>query len=63
MIETLTNISVGFVLALISQIVIFHFYDVKMSLMENIEITLWFTVVSIVRGYTLRRIFNSLKVA
>jgi hypothetical protein len=63
MIETLTNIGVGFILALVSQIVIFHFYDVQMSLWDNIEITLWFTVVSIVRGYTLRRIFNSLKVA
>ena len=63
MIETMTNIAVGFVISLISQIVIFHFYDVQMSLWDNIEITLWFTVVSIVRGYTLRRIFNSLKVA
>ena len=63
MIETLTNIGVGFILALVSQIVIFHMYDVRMSLLENIEITLWFTVISIARSYALRHFFNSLKVA
>lgn len=61
MIETLTNVGVGFVLSLISQIVIFHFYGVTLPLQENVEITLWFTVVSIMRSYYLRRLFNRIK--
>lgn len=59
-VETATNIAVGFVISLISQVVIFHAYDVKLSLGDNVAITLWFTGISIIRSYALRRFFNSL---
>ncbi|UCV26710.1 DUF7220 family protein [Ferribacterium limneticum] len=60
MVETLANIAIGLVVSLISQLVIFHAYDVKLPLSSNVEIVLWFTVVSIIRSYTLRRFFNAL---
>ena len=58
LVETLVNVAVGFLISLMSQIVIFHAYDVRLSLGDNVAITLWFTVISVVRSYTIRRVFN-----
>ena len=59
LIEALVNVAVGFVISLISQLVIFYAYDIKLSLASNVMITVWFTVISIIRSYALRRAFNS----
>ena len=61
MVETLTNIAIGLVVSFLSQIVIFKLYDIHISLSQNVEITLYFTVISIVRSYALRRAFNSIR--
>ena len=58
LIESMTNIAVGYGVALISQIVIFHFYGISATLEQNITIGLWFTVISLIRSYCLRRIFT-----
>ena len=63
LLESTTNIAVGYGIALASQLVIFHFYDVHFSIRTNMAMGLWFTVVSIARSYTLRRIFNRLRSA
>lgn len=57
--EALTNIAVGFGVALISQIIIFPLYDVHVPITTDLAITLWFTLVSLVRSYLLRRFFNA----
>lgn len=54
MVETLTNIAIGLVVSFLSQIAIFKIYDIHISLSQNVEITLYFTVISIVRSYALR---------
>ena len=59
--ESICNVLVGYFISLISQIVIFAFYDVHFSLKTNMLMGLWFTVISIIRSYTLRRIFNKIK--
>jgi hypothetical protein len=56
--ESLVNIAIGFVVALLSQLVIFRLYGIALSIATNIEITLWFTLVSIIRSYYVRRMFN-----
>lgn len=58
LVETLVNVAVGFLISLMSQIVIFHAYDVRLSLGDNVAITLWFTAISVARSYTIRRLFN-----
>lgn len=59
LIETLTNIAVGLVISLISQLVIFGAYGIELSFRQNVQIVLWFTAISIVRSYCIRRrIFN-----
>lgn len=59
-IESLINILIGFGIALGSQMIIFPMYGVHIPIHDNIMITLWFTIISIVRSYTLRRAFNRL---
>lgn len=61
LIEALTNVGVGFTISLISQIVIFHAYGVHFTLGTNVAITVWFTVISVIRSYALRRVFNRIK--
>lgn len=56
--ESIINVAVGYGIALLSQIVVFPLFDIQCSLKQNIYIGLIFTVISIVRSYTLRRIFN-----
>lgn len=58
LIEACTNVAVGFLISLASQLVIFHLYEVRLTIADNVAITLWFTVISIVRSYALRRAFD-----
>lgn len=56
--ESITNVAIGYSVALASQFVIFPQYGIHISLSDNIAIGLWFTVISIGRSYAVRRIFN-----
>lgn len=59
-VETMTNILIGLVISFLSQVLIFKWYGIHISLAQNLELTLYFTVISIIRSYALRRFFNSL---
>lgn len=61
LIEAVANVLVGLGVSLVSQLVIFHLYGVELSLAQNLKIVLWFTLISIVRSYLLRRIFNRIR--
>lgn len=61
MVETITNVAIGLIVSFLSQVVIFKYYDIHISLAQNLELTLYFTVVSIIRSYVLRRFFNSIR--
>ena len=56
--EAITNILIGYFVALLSQIVIFPLVGVEASFDQNILIGLLFTIVSLLRSYTVRRIYN-----
>lgn len=58
LIESITNVIVGYFVALLSQIIIFPFFGIHVTIRDNIFIGLWFTVISIIRSYILRRIFT-----
>ena len=61
-IESCTNVTVGYVVALGSQLIIFPFFNIHLPLKDNAIIGLWFTVISLVRSYILRRTFNMITV-
>lgn len=61
LIEALTNVCVGFLISLVAQLLIFHFHGIELSLGDNVAITGYFTVISIIRSYALRRVFARIK--
>lgn len=56
--EAVANVLVGYSIALVSQLLIFSAYGVHLSLGQNAMIGVWFTLISLVRSYVLRRVFN-----
>lgn len=44
---------------MLTQILIFPLFGLKVSLGEDFQIALIFTVVSLIRGYFVRRLFNN----
>lgn len=56
--ESLTNVAVGYGVSLLSLFIIFPLLGIESSTSKNLLITLYFTVLSIVRSYVLRRFFN-----
>lgn len=61
-IEAVINTLVGYIVAVTSQEVIFPMYGVHIPLWASMTMALWFTVVSIIRSYSLRRLFNTWQV-
>lgn len=60
-IESFTNVIIGYLIAVGSQIIILPFFNVYIPIESNFIIGLWFTVVSLLRSYLLRRFFNTIK--
>jgi hypothetical protein len=59
LIESLMNIVIGYIVALASQLVIFPLFDINVPLSTNLWIGAWFTAISLVRSYIIRRWFNA----
>lgn len=60
LVESTTNIVVGYWLAVLTQVIVFPLFGLSVSLGENLGIGAVFTVVSLVRSFTLRRAFNAM---
>ena len=61
LVESVTNIAVGYWLAVVTQLLLFPLFNVEVSLRDNMLMGLVFTLVSIVRSYSLRRGFEKLR--
>jgi hypothetical protein len=60
-IESLTNIAIGYTISLLSLFIIFPVLGIESSTNKNILITCYFTVISMIRSYCIRRWFNKKK--
>ena len=58
MIEVSISITIGFCIALLAQLFIFKIFNIEVSLEDNLIIVTFFTVISLVRSYCVRRFFN-----
>ena len=58
LIETVCNIAIGSIVGMLSNYYILPLFGYNPSLATSLHITVWFTLVSVARSYTLRRIFN-----
>jgi hypothetical protein len=58
--EVCLNIAIGFVVSLLFwSFVVVPVWNLPVSMHENVQITLAFTVLAVARGYIVRRFFNA----
>ncbi len=57
-IESVTNVAIGYGVALAGQIVVFPLVGVEASMSQNLVIGAAFTAISLARSYVVRRVFN-----
>ena len=55
--ESMTNTVIGYVVAVASQLAIFPMFDIHIEIQDNLLIGVWFTAISLTRGYLVRRWF------
>ena len=60
--EAIANVTVGYGVAVLTQILIFPMFGLHTTLGQNLQMGAVFTVVSIVRSYVLRRVFEAIRV-
>lgn len=58
LIEAITNVAVGYALAVVTQVLVFPWFGLHASLGDNLALGLVFTAVSLIRSYALRRLFT-----
>jgi hypothetical protein len=60
-IEACVNVLIGYTIALISQLLVFPLFGWNPPLTTNLAIGAIFTVVSLIRSYVVRRLFNRIR--
>ena len=62
-VEAVTNIVVGYALAVLTQIIVFPLFGLHATLSENLLIGCFFVGVSLIRSFAIRRFFNGAWIA
>jgi len=62
LLEALTNVAIGYGVAVATQIAVFPLFGLEVSLSDNLAIGGLFTLVSIARSYAVRRLFDAIRV-
>lgn len=57
-VEVICGLLFGFTLSVIAGRFIYPAYGMPVTWGSNVAITLWFTIISLARGYLVRRFFN-----
>ena len=60
LVEAMTNVVVGYALAVLVQLLAFPLFGLEATLRQSLGIGAIFTLVSLVRGYLLRRVFEAM---
>ena len=58
LIETLTNVSIGYIISFIANMAVLPMFGYDINLTDGFWISIIFTVISVIRGYVVRRWFN-----
>lgn len=61
LVESLTNVVVGYGIAVAAQAVVFPWFGLRITLSDGMAIGAIMTLVSIIRSYTLRRLFEAFR--
>ena len=62
LIEAVANVVFGYGIAVTTQITVFPIFELRVSLGDNLLIGALFTLVSLIRSYALRRLFEGMHV-
>ena len=57
--EVTLNVAIGWVVALLTQLIVFPLFGINVTVGEQLSISVIFTAVSIIRSYVIRRWFNA----
>jgi hypothetical protein len=60
-VEATTNVVVGYVLAILTQLAVFPLFGLEAALGEHLAIDMAFVAVSLARSYLLRRLFEAMR--
>lgn len=61
-VEAVTNVAIGFGVAVLTQALVFPIFGIHATMGDHLAIGGIFTVVSVVRSYALRRLFEAIRV-
>ena len=61
MVEAAANVVIGYGIAVATQVVVFPIFGIHITLADDLRIGLVFAVVSLARGFILRRVFEQLR--
>ncbi len=61
MVEAITNVLVGFCVAVLTQMGVFLLFGLQITLAQHLRLGGVFTIVSLVRSFLLRRLFEELR--
>ena len=59
LVESVSNIAVGYCLAVLTQVLLFPLFGLSISLGENFGIAAVYTLIYLIRSFVLRRLFNA----
>ena len=59
LVETLTSVFVGWLVGVILNLTVLPLFDYNITVVDSLWVSLIFTTVSVIRGYVIRRWFNS----
>ena len=61
LIEALSNVAIGYGVAVLTQMAVFPLFGLQVSLSDNLLIGALFTLVSVARSYAVRRMFERMR--
>lgn len=57
--EQFENVVIGYVVAVLSQLIIFPYFGIHITFAENLLVSIYFTFISVAKGYLIRRYYIS----
>lgn len=57
-VESVSNVAIGYGVAIASQLAVFPMFGIHIPLSDNLAIGAWFTAISLIRSYVIRRWFT-----
>jgi uncharacterized protein (DUF2062 family) len=61
LVESVANVVVGYGIAVAGQMVLFPIFGMHMTMAQNLKLAGAFTIISICRSFTLRRLFEAIR--